>query len=180
MIKTQKSKLPSSLKPRRVNKGQNYNSKLKNMNKALISIIVTSLLVGGGAFYGGIKYEQGKNSLGQFSPQNFQDLSSEQRQQLFQGNMGEGVQRRMGGRDGSDFLGGEVIAKDEESLTIKMFDGGSKIIFFSDSTEISKTTNGSIDDVGVGKQIMVDAEQNSDGSYTAKTIQLSSSLFERQ
>jgi len=33
--------------------------------------------------------------------------------------------------------------------------------------------DGSIDDVEIGKQIMVTGEQNSDGSYSAKTIQIS-------
>ena len=54
-----------------------------------------------------------------------------------------------------------------------MTDGSSKIVFFSDSTEISKTTEGAVDDIEIGKQIMVSGDQNSDGSYTAKTIQLS-------
>jgi len=66
-----------------------------------------------------------------------------------------------------------VISKDEKSLTIKLPDGSSKIVFFSDSTEISKTTEGTIDDIEIGKQIMVSGDQNSDGSITAKTIQLS-------
>jgi hypothetical protein len=34
-------------------------------------------------------------------------------------------------------------------------------------------TEGSINNIEIGKQIMVGGEQNSDGSYTAKTIQLS-------
>jgi len=58
-----------------------------------------------------------------------------------------------------------------------MPDGSSKIVFFSDSTEISKTTEGSMDDIEIGKEIMVTGSQNSDGSYTAKTIQLSPRLL---
>ena len=54
-----------------------------------------------------------------------------------------------------------------------MQDGGSKIVFFSNSTEISKMTDGLIDDIEIGKQVMVGGDQNSDGSYTAETIQLS-------
>ena len=58
-----------------------------------------------------------------------------------------------------------------EAKLIRVFP--SKIVFFSDSTQISKTTEGSVSDIETGKQIMVSGEQNSDGSYTAKTIQLS-------
>jgi hypothetical protein len=134
--------------------------------KKLIPILVVILLaVGGGAFYGGMKYGQNKSPVSNLSRQNFQNLSPEQRQQLLQG--------RTGGRTGANFLNGEVISKDEKSLTLKIQDGGSKIIFFSDSTQISKTTEGSINDIEIGKQIMVSGDQNSDGSYTAKTIQLS-------
>jgi len=131
------------------------------MKKIIPIIVILILVVGGGAFYGGMKYAQSKSP----SRQAFQNLSSEQRQQLSQG--------RTGGGTGANFLSGEVIAKDEQSLTLKMPDGGSKIVFFSDSTQISKTTKGSIDDVEIGKQLIASGEQNSDGSYTAKTIQLS-------
>jgi len=135
------------------------------MVKKIIPIIIALVIVGGGAFYGGMKYGQSKSPLSNLSRQNFQNLSPEQRQQLSQG--------RTGGGTGANFLSGEVITKDEQSLTLKMSDGSSKIVFFSDSTQISETTGGSIGDVEVGKQIMVSGDQNSDGSYTAKTIQLS-------
>jgi len=141
--------------------------------KKIIPIIVALIIIGGGAFYGGMKYQQSKSSFGNFSRQNFQNLSEEQRQQLLQGNVGGSFGQGTGRGTGTNFLNGEVIAKDEQSLTLKMSDGGSKIIFFSDSTEISKTTEGSIGDIEIGKQIMVSGGQNSDGSYTAKTIQLS-------
>lgn len=100
-------------------------------------------------------------------------MSPEQRQQLFQGNIGGSFQRGIGGGVGTNFLNGEVIAKDGQSLTLKMPDGGSKIVFFSDSTQISKTTEGSITDIEIGKQIMRSSDQNPDGSYTGKTIQFS-------
>ncbi len=134
--------------------------------KKIILIVIISIIVAGGAFYGGMKYGQSKNPLSNLSRQNFQNLSSEQRQQL-QANAGGNFQRGTG----TNLLNGEVIVKDEQSLTLKMPDGGSKIVFFSGSTKILKTTDGSIDDIGIGEQIMVSGEQNSDGSYTAQTIQ---------
>ena len=146
------------------------------MNKIIPTAIIVVILSGGGAFYGGMKYQQSKSPANNFSRQSFQnlqDLSQEERQQLFQGNVGGTLQSGSGARAGGNFLNGEVIAKDEQSLTLKMPDGGSKIVFLSDSTQISKTVDGLIDDVEIGGQIMVSGEQNSDGSYTAKTIQLS-------
>jgi len=133
------------------------------MKKIIPILLIFILVVGVGTFYGGMKYGQSKSP----SLKNLQNLSQEQRQQLLQG--------RTGKRAGANFLNGEVITKDEQSLTLKMPDGGSKIVFFSDSTQISKTTEGSIDDIEIGKQIMISGDQNPDGSYTAKTIQLSPS-----
>lgn len=139
--------------------------------KRIIPIFVALILVvGGGAFYGGMKYQQSKSSFGNLTRQNFQNLSDEQRQQLFQGNRGGSLQRGMGGV-GANLLSGEVIAKDEQTLTLKMLDGGSKIVFFSGSTKILKTSEGSINDIEIGKEVIVSGSQNSDGSYTAQTIQ---------
>ena len=101
--------------------------------KKIIPIIIILVIIGGGVFYGGMKY-------GQSARQDFQSLSPEQRQQLFQGNIGESFQRGIGRGTGSNLLNGEVIDKDEQSLTLKIPDGGSKIVFLSDSTQISKTT----------------------------------------
>jgi len=144
------------------------------MKKAL-SIIMAIIILGSGTFYGGMKYQQNKSSLGDSSRQNFQNLSAEQRQQILQGNIVNSLGEREDKISGQNFLTGEVIAKDEESLTLKIPEGGSKIVFLSDSTQISKTTYGSISDIEIAKQIKVIGEQNSDGSYTAKTIQLSPS-----
>ncbi len=141
--------------------------------KKILPIIVVVLLLGGGVFYGGMKYGENKSTLSSFTRQDFQNVTEEERQQIFQGNVGGNLQRVMGREDGSSFLSGEVITKDEQSITLKLADGGSKIIFFSNSTQISKTTEGSASDIGIGKQIIITGEQNTDGSYTAKTIQLS-------
>ncbi len=140
--------------------------------KKIIPIIVVLIIIIGGVFYGGLKYGQSKNLLGDISRQNFQNLSPEQRQQLFQGNIGGNSQRGIGGGAGANFLNGEVTDKDEQSLTLKTPDGGSKIVFFSASTTVSKTIDGSINDIEIGKSIMVTGSQNSDGSYTTKSIQI--------
>jgi len=142
------------------------------MKKILPIILVVIIIVGVGVFYGGMKYGQSKTSSSNPFGQNFQNLTPEQRQQLLQGNVGGNLQRGAERGDGANFLSGEVISKDQQSLTIKMPDGSSKIIFFSDSTKVSKTIDGATSDIETGKQIMVSGSQNSDGSYTAQTIQI--------
>ncbi len=127
------------------------------MRKIIPIIIILIIAVGGGAFYGGIKYQQSKTPR-------FQNLSSEQRQQFSQERAGRGI--------GAGFLTGEVITKDEQSLTLKIPDGSSKIVFFSGSTEITKSTKGSLNDLEIGKTISINGTANQDGSITANSIQL--------
>ena len=161
------------------------------MNKLLPIIIVVAVIIGGGAFYGGMKYTENKSSTGQFSRGNFQNLSSEEREQRFQG-FGANVSGTFGGdhERGSGFRGGrfgtgsdgprsligEVISQSDDSLTIKLSDGSTKIVFVSDSTQITKSVEGSLDDFSKGEQIFVGGTENPDGSWTAKTIQLFSPL----
>lgn len=135
-------------------------------------IIIAIAIIGGASFYGGIKYARSKGSSGQFSRADFQNLSPEERQQRakdFGGDIGRGPR---GNRDGGGFAAGEILSKEDKSVTIKLQDGGSKIIFLSDSTEITKSVAGSLDDLEIGKNITANGTANSDGSITAQTIQL--------
>jgi len=151
----------------------NYIRQTSNRVKKIVPIFILSLIaVAGGAFYGGMKYQQSKNPLGNFSRQNLQNLTTEERQQLSQGNAGGAMQRGFNRGDGSNFFTGEIISKDEQGLTIKTPDGSSKIIFFSASTEISKFASGTNEDLEVGKTVTVTGSANQDGSITAKSIQL--------
>ena len=138
------------------------------MKKTIPIFIAIVILVGAGAFYDGMKYGQNKSS----TPQNFQYMTEEERQQLFASG-----QRavRMVNRDGqaSDrFSNGEIIAKDGQTITVKSQDNSSKIVFYSESTNIQKSTNGTTEDLQIGQQITVSGTDNSDGSIAAQNIQL--------
>lgn len=130
----------------------------------LIAFVV--LVVGGLSFYGGMVYQKSRVP-------SFANLTPEQRAQQFAGRGGAGG---IGGRGGQGrqgaFVNGEVIAKDDKTVTLKLRDGGSRIVFFSASTTIGKMTEGSLQDVTTGSQIMVGGTTNSDGSLTAQSIQL--------
>jgi len=67
---------------------------------------------------------------------------------------------------------GEIIAKDEQTVTVKLSDGGSKIVFFSDTTQIDKFAAGTLADLEIGMTIIANGTANQDGSVVAKTIQL--------
>ncbi|KKU48460.1 hypothetical protein A3H10_00675 [Candidatus Uhrbacteria bacterium RIFCSPLOWO2_12_FULL_46_10] len=146
------------------------------MNKILITGAVL-IIIGGGAFYGGMRYAESKRPQGRGvgASQNLQNMSAEQRQQMIQQFRNGSPNGR---RDvaGGEFINGEIIGKDDQSVTIKLRDGGSKIIFLSGSTNIGKTVEGSAGDLEVGKQVMVNGTANSDGSITAESIQIRSLL----
>jgi len=73
-------------------------------------------------------------------------------------------------RDG--MVSGEVIRKDEQSLVVKTKDGSSKVIYFSSSTEIGKFEKGSIGDILEGSSLMINGNNNNDGSISAQNIQV--------
>lgn len=147
--------------------------------KKLLPIIIAIIIIGGGAFYGGMKYAQSKSPQGftQGDIEDMRNLSPEERQQRFQQMGSAGIiagmrGARTGDGTGSGFADGEIISKDETSITVELPDGGSKIVFYSDSTEINKFTSGTSDDFEIGKSVMVNGEANEDGSVTAQSIQL--------
>ena len=127
------------------------------MNKNLIVVGVIALVLG---FLGGAKYGQNvfSNKAGNFPSQMMRNG----------GMRGDGMTR---GQQGG-FISGEVLTLDDKSMTVKMRDGGSKIVFLSSSTEIGKSVVGKMSDLMMGNQVMVSGEANSDGSVNAKTIQI--------
>ncbi len=121
------------------------------MNKTFVGIIVVVILIGGGAFYGGMLY--GKS----IRP----DLSA---------NLNR--QRMNGAQQNGGFSGGEIIKKDDKSITVKLNNGGSQIILFSNTTKVMKSAEGSATDLIVGGQVTITGSKNQDGSITAQSIQL--------
>lgn len=139
------------------------------MKKNLPIIIALIIVVGAGSFYGGMKYGQSQRpGRGNFA--DFANLTPEQRQQRMQ--QAGGGSGRMGGQGGNGATNGEIISKDDKSVTLKLRDGGSKIVFLSDSTEIMRQATGTASDLVVGENLMVTGDANQDGSITAKTMQM--------
>lgn len=136
-------------------------NKVKNKNLIIFGLLL--IIVAGGAFFGGVKYQQSrqKNALTQFAGNR---------------NFGSGQQRMFvnGGRNGSGFrpVVGEITSVDDKSVTVKLNDGSSKIVVLSDKTTFNKAEAGSRSDLKVGENINVFGTANSDGSITAQSIQM--------
>jgi hypothetical protein len=147
-----------------------------NVKLALPVIIVIALAVGAGGWCLGAKYGSGSSRQAGPGGANFREMTPEQRQQ-FQLSGGGGRTSGGGMRVfGGGFTVGEILSKDDKSITIKMPDGGTKIVFLAESTTVSKQTEGSAADLEAGKTVMVTGKANDDGSLTAQTIQLRPAL----
>lgn len=144
------------------------------MNRKFIVTTVIVFIVGGTAgFFGGMKYAQSKNAQGRNAfVAGLQNLSPEERQQRLNQLQADGGRRGALGQGGGGFTRGEIIKKDENSITVKLPDGGSKIVIFSSSTGVGKTTEGTTSDLEVGNQVVVNGSANSDGSISAEIIQI--------
>lgn len=138
-----------------------------NTKKLLPILILAIIVVGGLAFYGGMKYGQ-KNANGGTS--NLANLTPEQQQQRFAQMAGSGSGRRVG--QGGGVASGEIIAKDDKSVTIKLQSGGSQIVFLSSTTQVGKFVTGSAGDLIIGENVMANGSANTDGSITAQSIQI--------
>ena len=128
-------------------------------NILILVCVIVLLVLAGGSFYGGMLYQKSTRS---FPGVNFQGQGMPSGSGLGANNV-----KQNGGMNI-----GEIISKDTSSITIKLINGGSKIVFYSNETEITKSAKATSDDLTVGKNISVQGTSNSDGSVTAKTIQL--------
>lgn len=137
-------------------------------NIIIVIAIIVVIVVGAGSFYGGMKYSQSKSPAGR----GLANLSPEQRQARFQQMGGANAEGQRGTRTGNGFAAGEIVSKDADSITVKLSDGGSKIVLFSTSTQVMKFSAGSLNDLVVGENITVNGSANQDGSVTAQSVQI--------
>lgn len=135
------------------------------MTKKVLPIIIAVVVIGVGAFYGGMKYAESKSPTNSSLPSgNFQNRGA--------ANGAGGMRAGNGQTAGMNAVNGEIISKDDKSVTLKLRDGGSQIVFLSNTTEITKSAAGSLSDLEVGQNVFIGGKKNSDGSVTANTIQL--------
>lgn len=125
------------------------------MKKTIIVAGLVVILVGGASFWAGMTYQKNRQQA-TFSRQ-------------FGARLGSGANR------GNARLMGDIIKSDEKSITVKLQDGSSKIVLFSDKTMINKATGGTKDDLKVGERVVTFGTDNPDGSVTATNIQLNPS-----
>jgi len=135
------------------------------MNKK-IGLGIVGVIVLIGVFYGGMVY--GKSQI----PARGQGM------QAFGQNNALGA--RGGTRNVGGFTAGQIIAKDANSITVQLMASGpdsttqvgSKIVFLSTSTTVTKSVNGTIADLAIGAQVSITGTPNTDGSVNAQAVQI--------
>lgn len=129
------------------------------MKKNTVLVFLGFIIISGVSFFAGMKYQESKRTS------SFRQFSRGQ-------EAGMGFGQSQGNRTGFRPVNGEIMNIDDKSMTVKLQDGSSKIIFFSDKTTINKAANATKNDLKTGEKVAVFGQENSDGSVTAQNIQL--------
>ena len=132
---------------------------MKNTKLVIGTLLI---VVGITGFFGGMKYQQSKR----FS------MTDIQSGDMHAGMTGQSGSERTRPISSSGMVSGEIIDRDEVSITVKQADESTKIILLSENTGINKTSEGSVDDLKAGETVMIFGQENPDGSISAANIQL--------
>jgi hypothetical protein len=130
-------------------KREEIKDEIYGYNKKTLIFVAVLLLVAGSAFYVGAKYE--KNKLFKLGLLN--DCKS-----IAAGKIIE--------------IYGEIVTKNDNTMTIKANDGSIQDIFFTPATRMSKKNKNRIVDLAVGQSVMVKGERDDRGVFSAQVIQL--------
>ncbi len=132
-----------------------------NAKNVIAGVIIGAVVFGAGGYYAGTKHAGGSAGARQFAAGG-----------NFRGGAGGATGAAVRGGAGGGFVGGEIIAEDATSITVKEQNGSTKIVLLGASSQITKSTSGSATDLSTGTSVIVTGEQNADGSMTAQTVQI--------
>jgi len=133
--------------------------KNKNLVYALVGLVGLVMGFGGGFYFRNYQLQKTRSAFGTNNG-NFQRFMG--------GNRIGGNGTVMMGRGGA--VVGSVLSMDDKSVTVKLPDGSTKIVLFSDATTYANTVSATKSDLKTGETVAVAA--NSDGSVTASSIQV--------
>lgn len=156
------------------------------MKKQVVISIISAIIIAGGAFAGGMMLQKNQDSLkgltGTALTKKLESLGSTTGSRFqvgdingagFPGGFAGDINNASGTRRiGGGFINGEIISMDSQSVTVKQQDNSTKTVYFSSTTTVDKTVTGDSSDLKVGTTITTNGTENTDGSITAKTIQI--------
>jgi len=123
--------------------------KVCGYNKRTVIAVLVILIVAGGAFYIGAKYE--KNKLSRLGLIN--DCKSIVTSKVVE-------------------LSGEIVSRTDSGMVIKANDGSTQAISFTVSTRMSKKNKTTVASLTAGEQVIVKGVKDDSGVFSAQVIQL--------
>jgi flagellar basal body-associated protein FliL len=130
--------------------------------KSIIVPIAVGVVALSAGFFSGMRYQQSKGGM---PPGGFGNMASGERP-----GMGSNIAPGGNGRGGG--VSGEIISKDDQSITVKTSDGSTKVVYLSGSTTISENSQTDKSKLESGSQVIITGSSNTDGSVAATNIQI--------
>jgi len=131
-------------------KMEEMKDKICGYNKKTLVAVIVLLIIAGGAFFIGAKYEKSKLAkLG-----------------LLKSGKNEAVCKT------NDSIAGEITVKTDTTVTIKTSDGNTQDISLA-SIKPSKKNTPMLANLAVGQQVIISGTKNADGSFLAQSIKQS-------
>ena len=139
-------------------------------SQSLLAVVIAVLLCGG-SFYAGMKYAGSVNPPRQMGAGGFGQGGAGFQRGTGPG-AGTGGNMIRGGMRGQAVTNGDISKIEGSMITVKLPDGGSKLIITSSSTKVMQMTEATPDILKTETPVMVMGSANADGSLTASTIQI--------
>ena len=125
-----------------------------NKNTAIIVAVVLIIIAAAGGFYAGLSYQKS------------------QARSSFAGRFGGANGQSLGQNANFGSVRGQVLSMDNNTLTVKLSDGSTKIVILSGSTAFVQSAKASLSDLKTGDTVNAIGTTNSDGSVTAQNVQI--------
>jgi len=130
-------------------------------------VVIIVVVVAAAAFWGGMTYEKSKAAA------SYAGAGAGGR---FGGRFGGGA-GGPGGASGMMPVSGKITASGNNTITVQLSDGSSKIVDLTSQTKINKSSQGSVSDLTTGQNVTAFGSANSDGSVTAQAVNVGNGMF---
>ena len=139
--------------------------KVKTNHVAVMALVIFVIAV----VCGGVGYKIGKKMS--FPRGDFAQMGQMRGQPDFaKATTGKGFGGQAG--QGRRHTEGEILSVDEKGVTVKLADGSSKIVLFSDKTTFATSSTIDKSKIVVGGKVDIVGDPNTDGSVSAASVQL--------
>ena len=135
-----------------------------------IYVLILIIVFAAAGFYGGTVYQKSQLRAGFASGVAGGQFGGARR-------FAAGGQGGTGGAAAMTPVRGQIVSTGNNSITVKLQNGSSKIVNLTGQTKVNKTTSGSASDLKSGITVTAIGTTNSDGSVTAQDVTIGNGAF---